>query len=87
MIGEIVLGRIDIVRRAMGYENPVLIIHGEMDEKVPVYAVGPYLDLYGDKAKLEIIEGANHQFSSVIWKNKVYDLSIQYIQSCIGSIM
>ena len=79
--------KIDIVRRAMGYENPVLIIHGEMDEKVPVYAVGPYLDLYGDKAKLEIIEGANHQFSSVIWKNKVYDLSIQYIQSCIGSIM
>ena len=44
----------DIVRQAEGYGKEVLIIHGELDEKVPVYAVGPYLDLYGEKARLEL---------------------------------
>ena len=51
-----------------------------------VYAVGPYLDLYGQKARLEIINGANHQFTSVEWKNKVYELSIEYIKEKTGSI-
>ncbi|MCC8025583.1 MAG: alpha/beta fold hydrolase [Clostridium sp.] len=77
--------RIDIVEEARGYDREVLVIHGELDEKVPVYAVGPYLDLYGDKARLEIIEGSNHQFSRVEWKNRVYDLSIEYIKEKIGS--
>ena len=39
----------DIVRQAEGYGKEVLLIHGELDEKVPVYAVGPYLDLYGKR--------------------------------------
>ena len=69
-----------------GYGKEVLLIHGELDEKVPVYAVGPYLDLYGQKARLEIIKGANHQFTSVEWKNKVYELSIEYIKEKTGSI-
>ena len=76
----------DIVRQAEGYGKEVLLIHGELDEKVPVYAVGPYLDLYGQKARLEIIKGANHQFTSVEWKNKVYELSIEYIKEKTGSI-
>ena len=75
----------DIVRQAEGYGKEVLIIHGELDEKVPVYAVGPYLDLYGEKARLEIIKGANHQFTSVEWKNRVYELSIDYIKEKVGS--
>lgn len=70
----------DIVKQAEGYDKEVLLIHGELDEKVPVYAIGPYLDLYGKNARLEIIDGANHQFSSVEWKNRVYDLSIEYIK-------
>lgn len=39
----------DIVRQAEGYGKEVLLIHGELDDKVPVYAVGPYLDLYGKR--------------------------------------
>ncbi|MCB7319403.1 alpha/beta hydrolase family protein [Lacrimispora sp. 210928-DFI.3.58] len=77
--------RIDIVKQAKGYEREVLLIHGEMDEKVPVYAEGPYLDLYGEKGRFEVIKGANHQFSSVEWKNKVYDLSIAYIKEKISN--
>lgn len=57
--------KVDIVKQAAGYEKEVLLIHGERDEKVPVYAIGPYLDLYGSHATLEIIPGSNHQFSSM----------------------
>ena len=76
--------KLDIVKRAAGYEKEVLLVHGELDEKVPVYAIGPYLDLYGKHVKLEIIPGSNHQFSSVSWKNQVYDCSIEYLKRKIA---
>ena len=76
--------KLDIVKQAAGYEKEVLLIHGELDEKVPVYAIGPYLDLYGDYATLQIIPGSNHQFSSVAWKNQVYDCSIEYLKRKIA---
>ena len=72
--------KLDIVKQAAGYEKEVLLVHGELDEKVPVYAIGPYLDLYGDYATLQI----NHQFSSVAWKNQVYDCSIEYLKRKIA---
>lgn len=71
---------INIVEDARGYDGSVLIIHGEEDEKVPVYASGLYMDMYGPQAEFEVIPGANHQFSSVAWKEKVYDLSIDFIK-------
>ena len=76
--------KLDIVKQAAGYEKEVLLVHGELDEKVPVYAIGPYLDLYGDYATLQIIPGSNHQFSSVAWKNQVYDCSIEYLKRKIA---
>ena len=76
--------KIDIVKQAAGYDKEVLLIHGERDEKVPVYAIGPYLDLYGSNAKLEIIPDSNHQFSLVPWKNQVYDSSIAYLKRKIA---
>lgn len=72
--------RINIVEDAKGYNGKVLIIHGEEDEKVPIYASGLYMDMYGEKADFKVIAGANHQFSAVEWKNKVYDLSIHFIK-------
>ena len=77
--------KLDIAQAgAAGDEKEVLLVHGELDEKVPVYAIGPYLDLYGDYATLQIIPGSNHQFSSVAWKNQVYDCSIEYLKRKIA---
>ena len=74
------LRSIDILGESRGYEKGVLIVHGEMDEKVPVYAVGPYTDMYGDKVEVAIIPGANHQFSSWDWKQQVYDRTMEYLK-------
>ena len=71
--------QIDIVAEARGYKGNVLLVHGECDEKVPVASIGPYLDMYGDKAELYIVAGSNHQFSSVKWKTEVYDVTMRYL--------
>ena len=74
------LRRIDILEKSKGYKNKVLLVHGDMDEKVPVYVVGPYKDLYGDQAEVCIVKGSNHQFSNWDWKMQAYDASIDFLK-------
>jgi len=78
------LRTIDMVKEAEGYDEEVLLIHGEQDEKIPISSIGPYLDMYGEKLTTEIIWGANHQFSSLEWKQQVYDKSIEYLKKRIA---
>ena len=35
---------------------------------------------HGDKMQLELIEGSNHQFSSLMWKQRVYDLTTTFLR-------
>lgn len=69
----------DIVELSQGYEGPVLLIHGECDEKIPIASIGPYLDIYKDQAEVHIVRGANHQFSTVEWKEEVYEKTLQFM--------
>lgn len=75
------LRKIDIVAESKGYKGDVLLVHGECDEKVPVASVGPFLDMYGKQARLHIVAGSNHQFSSVKWKTEVYDVTMKYLRT------
>jgi hypothetical protein len=74
------LRAIDILEKSKGFHNKVLIVHGELDEKVPVYAVGPFEDLYGDQAKIVIVAGSNHQYSNWEWKQQAYNASIDFLK-------
>jgi alpha/beta superfamily hydrolase len=67
-----------------GYSNGVIVIHGSEDEEIPVAVVDQFKDVYGDSMEAEIILGANHQFSSLKWKQRVYDLSIDFIKRKIA---
>ncbi|MCI8610174.1 MAG: alpha/beta fold hydrolase [Firmicutes bacterium] len=86
-IGGMELGRefmeeaatMDFLQMAYGYDGPVLILHGSQDEQIPVDVVGRYQYLYKDQCKAVIVEGANHQFSSLKWKGQVYEESIRFI--------
>ncbi len=69
---------------AKNYKNEVLIIHGEKDEKVPVAVTGFYRDVYQDAMRLKILPGCNHQFSSLAWKQVVYDLTIAFLKEKIA---
>jgi len=69
----------DLRAMARGYSGPTCLIHGEMDELVPVDCAYEYGDIYKDAMELCIVPGANHQFRSLKWKQKVYDTSIEFL--------
>jgi dipeptidyl aminopeptidase/acylaminoacyl peptidase len=63
----------------------MLLIHGSEDEKASVAAVGLYEDIYDpEQFEVYIVEGSNHQFSSLDWKQQVYDKSIEFLKKQIG---
>ena len=71
--------KMDLRSMARGYEKPTLLIHGTEDELVPVDVAYVYQDIYGEHMRLELIEGANHQFRSLKWKQQVYDGSVKFL--------
>ena len=72
--------KMDFLRMARGYGGHVLIVHGSEDEQIPVDVVKRYETVYKENCRIRIIEGANHQFSSVRWKNQVYEESIAFMK-------
>lgn len=69
----------DFLNMAIGYYGPVLHIHGSEDEQIPVDVVGKYQYIYGDQYRALIIQGANHQFSSIEWREVLYFESIRFM--------
>lgn len=67
--------KMDTLAMSRGYHGKVLLVHGTEDELVQVDVAYQYQDVYGDQMQLELIEGSNHQFSSLAWKQRVYNLT------------
>lgn len=76
----------NFLEMARGYEGPVLHIHGSEDEQIPVDVVGRYRYLYGEKYEAHIIQGSNHQFSSIVWREELYQKSIRFVRKQIEEI-
>lgn len=70
----------NFLEMARGYDGPVLHIHGSEDEQIPVDVVGRYQYLYGENYESIIIHGANHQFSSIAWREELYRESIDFLR-------
>ena len=51
---------LDIYGTASAYAGPVLILHGTRDSIVPLWCSEKYLETYGEKASLRMVEGENH---------------------------
>lgn len=54
---------LDIYGTAQSYDGSVLILHGTIDRIVPIWCSERYLDTYGDKAELSLIDGENHMIN------------------------
>ncbi len=52
--------QLNIYGAAATYEGPVLLLHGNRDNIVPMWCSEKYLEAYGDNATLEVIDGENH---------------------------
>ncbi|WP_094551670.1 alpha/beta hydrolase [Petroclostridium xylanilyticum] len=70
---------IDVYGRAVHYKGDVLLVHGTADATVPIQASYKYKETYGEKAQLIEIEGADHTFQRMDWKNELIDTTIDFI--------
>lgn len=72
------LRKIAPYEEAAKFAGPVLIIHGANDEVVPVAEAEKYAAVFGEKARLHVINGADHVFSGLAWTRQVMDLTAEF---------
>jgi alpha/beta superfamily hydrolase len=72
------ISKIDIYGIASEYNGNVLLLHGDTDEVVPLNASHKYLEHYGQKARLNIIRGADHLFSGQSLKHQIICYSTEF---------
>ncbi|MGB9714265.1 MAG: alpha/beta hydrolase family protein [Candidatus Bathyarchaeales archaeon] len=65
---------LDAVKKA----PPILIMHGSMDEIVPVEHALKLYEAAPEPKRLEIIDGGDHTFSSAEHLNRAIDLSLEW---------
>lgn len=71
--------RTDVFAQSVGYTNPVMIVHGDNDTIVPVDNAYRYKEIYGDRASLHIVKGANHTFDSREWETDVIQKTVEFL--------
>ncbi|MEM3725767.1 MAG: alpha/beta fold hydrolase [Candidatus Bathyarchaeia archaeon] len=71
------LGKYDLLE-AVKKAPPILIIHGSMDEIVPVEHALKIYEAAPEPKRLEIIDGADHIFSRAEHLDKVINLSLEW---------
>lgn len=73
--------KIDIYGKASGYKKDVFILHGNKDMTVPLSASHRYLDVYGDRGRLHVVDGADHTFNKKEWEEEVISKTTRYLTS------
>ncbi len=73
--------QLDIYGTAATYEGPVLLLHGNRDNIVPMWCSEKYLEAYGDNAKLEVIDGENHTITRK--RKQVIAQTVQFFKTTL----
>ncbi len=68
------------VAELASYGGPVLVAHGTADALVPVEHAHRYKAALGNRAELELIEGADHVFSSVAWERRLIERTVGWLR-------
>lgn len=74
------IATLDIYKKAAPYGRNVFILHGDNDMTVPLSVSERYLKIYGDRATLHMIEGANHPFSKQEWEDELLGETVRFLQ-------
>lgn len=64
---------------AKGYEGPVLLIKGSEDKMVYEEICEKYLAVYGDNCTFALVEGGNHNFTSIPNRKFVEDAMLRFV--------
>jgi uncharacterized protein len=66
------------------FQRPVLIIHPEKDEHLPLSHPEDYLQAAGTDIKQKvIIPGADHTFTSIAWEREVIERTVEWFERCL----
>lgn len=90
-IGGLLLGEgfiedvrsLGIIEKTAEYTGKALIIHGTDDTVVPSAVSEGYLKLFGERAELVLIDGADHTFQGIGWIEQLFDTSLTFIKGKI----
>lgn len=72
---------LDIFQKSSQYDKKVLLLHGDKDMAVPLSTSKHYLEIYGEKASLHIISGADHTFNALPWEKEVIEHTLDFLVS------
>ncbi len=73
--------KLDIYGTAADYKGPVLLLHGDHDGIVPMWCSEKYLQAYGRRASLQVVEGENHTITRK--RKEVVDLVVKFFRTTI----
>ncbi|MDP9351509.1 MAG: alpha/beta fold hydrolase [Chloroflexota bacterium] len=71
----------DPITAVTAYDGPALLVHGTGDTVVPASHSTRYQSAMSDRAELELIEGADHVFSSVRWEHQLIERTVSWLRS------
>jgi pimeloyl-ACP methyl ester carboxylesterase len=72
--------QVRVLESSARYPGPVLLVHGTSDESVPPDVSRRYAELYGGRARLVWIEGADHTFKGLAWRGELCRASLGFIR-------
>ena len=70
--------QLDILGTAATYHGPVLLLHGDKDNIVPLWCSEKYLETYGEHATLRVIPGVNHTITTR--RNEVVRYAVDFFR-------
>lgn len=70
---------LDVLKRSAPYDKRVLLLHGDRDQAVPHEISERYLEIYGSRADLHTVSGANHTFDKKEWEEEVLDYTVGFL--------
>ena len=74
---------LDIYGTAKAYTGPVRLIHGSKDSIVPMSCSEKFVETYGDRAELIVVDGENHMITRK--KKKVVALSVEFFRELFSA--
>lgn len=69
---------LDIYGTAKAYTGPVRLIHGSKDAIVPMSCSEKFVEAYGDRSELIVVEGENHMIT--LKKKKTVALAVEFFR-------
>lgn len=70
--------QLDIYGTAAAYKGPVRLLHGDRDGIVPMWCSEKFVEIYGDRSELIVVEGENHTITRR--RQRVVDLVVSFFR-------